>query len=143
LHTYTPTKHVTTERLVCGCSWNTEHPTEILRRFSQSSVALWDSISNYVTTASFHTLSNSFFNNNNTVMHWVVTYKTGFLLDDWIFFAPYTFTHLGTTGNSSGIAILHTVTHTLGFSGFTSRILATDLSQSVTSNHTESFLCTV
>jgi hypothetical protein len=41
---------------------------------------------------------------------------------------------LRTTGNTSTIAILHTlqftVTHVLGFSVFTSRILATDLSQS-------------
>jgi hypothetical protein len=47
------------------------------------------------------------------------------------FNAPSTFTQLGTTGNKySSIDILHTlqftVTHTLGFSAFTSRILATD-----------------
>jgi hypothetical protein len=40
------------------------------------------------------------------------------------------FTELGTTGNYSAIIILHilnfAVTHTLGFSVFTSRILATD-----------------
>jgi hypothetical protein len=62
-----------------------------------------------------------------------VTYKTGFVLDDF-FIAPYTFTQLETTGNYRAIAILHTfqftVTHALGFSVFTSRILATDLSQS-------------
>jgi hypothetical protein len=50
------------------------------------------------------------------------------------FIAPYIFAQLGTTGNYSAIAILHTlqftVTHALGFSVFTSRILATDLSQS-------------
>jgi hypothetical protein len=43
------------------------------------------------------------------------------------------FTQLGTTGNYRAIAILHalqfTVTHTLGFSVFTSRILTTDLQQ--------------
>jgi hypothetical protein len=43
------------------------------------------------------------------------------------------YTQLGTTGNYSSIADLHTlqftVTHALGFSVFTSRILATDLSQ--------------
>jgi hypothetical protein len=47
------------------------------------------------------------------------------------FIAPYTFTQFGTTGNYSAIAILHTfqltVTHALGLSVFTSRILATDL----------------
>jgi hypothetical protein len=50
------------------------------------------------------------------------------------FIAPYTFTTLGTKSNYSAIAIQHTlqfiVTHALGFSVFTSRILATDLSQS-------------
>jgi hypothetical protein len=48
------------------------------------------------------------------------------------FIAPYTFTQLGTTGNYSSIANLHTfqltLAHALGFSGLTSRILATDLS---------------
>jgi hypothetical protein len=58
------------------------------------------------------------------------------LVLDWMigFIAPYTFTQLGTTGNYSAIALLHpsefTVSHTLGFSVFTSHILATDLSQS-------------
>jgi hypothetical protein len=56
------------------------------------------------------------------------------------FIALYTFTQLGTTGNNSGITDLHTlqftVTQALGFSVFTSRILTTDLSQSVTSNYT-------
>jgi hypothetical protein len=52
---------------------------------------------------------------------------------DWMFgfIALSTFTQLGTTGNYSAIAILHTfqftVAHTLGFSVFTRRILATDL----------------
>jgi hypothetical protein len=54
---------------------------------------------------------------------------------DWIFgfITPYTFTQFGTTGNYSAIANLHalqfTITHALGFSVFSSRILATDLSQ--------------
>jgi hypothetical protein len=46
----------------------------------------------------------------------------------------YTFTQFATTGNYRAIAILQTlqftVTHALGFSAFTSRILATDISQS-------------
>jgi hypothetical protein len=50
------------------------------------------------------------------------------------FIAPYTFAQFGTTGHYSAIAFLHTlqftVAHALGFSAFTSRILATDLSQS-------------
>jgi uncharacterized membrane protein YqaE (UPF0057 family) len=62
-----------------------------------------------------------------------VTYKTGFGLDDCIY-CIFTFTQLGTTGNHSAIAILHTfqftVIHALGLSIFTCRILATDLSQS-------------
>jgi hypothetical protein len=61
-----------------------------------------------------------------------VTYKTDFRLDDWIYW------HLIHSTRSyrkySSIADLHTlqltVTHALGFSVFTSRILATDLSQS-------------
>jgi hypothetical protein len=53
----------------------------------------------------------------------------------WIgFIDTYTFTQFGTTGKYSAIAILQifqlTVAHALGFSVFTSRILATDLSQS-------------
>jgi hypothetical protein len=47
-----------------------------------------------------------------------------------VFFVPYTFTLFGTTGTYNAIAILHTlqftVTHALGFSALTSRILATD-----------------
>jgi hypothetical protein len=61
-----------------------------------------------------------------------VTYKTGFGLEDWIY---WSLTH--TTRNYrqySAIAIPHTsqftVTRALGFSVLTSRILATDLSQS-------------
>jgi hypothetical protein len=45
----------------------------------------------------------------------------------------YTFTQFGTTGNYSAIAILHTFqltfAHALVFFVFTSRILATDLSE--------------
>jgi hypothetical protein len=48
------------------------------------------------------------------------------------FIDTYKFTQFGTTGNYSAIADLHTfqltVAHALGFSGFTSRLLATDLS---------------
>jgi hypothetical protein len=51
-----------------------------------------------------------------------------------IFIEPYTSTQFGTTGNYGTIAILHifqsTVARTLEFSVFTSRVLATDLSQS-------------
>jgi hypothetical protein len=46
-------------------------------------------------------------------------------------FTDTLFTQLGTTGSYSAISNLHTlqftVTHALGFSVFTSRILATDL----------------
>jgi hypothetical protein len=51
---------------------------------------------------------------------------------DWIigFIAPYTFTHFGTTGNTV-LLIFYTysssLAHPLGFSVFTSRILAMDL----------------
>jgi hypothetical protein len=47
------------------------------------------------------------------------------------FIARYTFIQLRTTGSYSAVAVLHTlqfpVTYALGFSIFTSRILATDL----------------
>jgi hypothetical protein len=52
---------------------------------------------------------------------------------DWLigFIAPYTVTQLGTTGNYSAIAGLHTlqfsVIHALGFSVYITHILATDL----------------
>jgi hypothetical protein len=54
---------------------------------------------------------------------------------DWMIgFVDTLYTYLRTTGNYSAIADLHTlqctVTHALGFSLFTSRILTTDLSQS-------------
>jgi hypothetical protein len=61
------------------------------------------------------------------------------------FMTPYTFTPRD-NGQYSAIAILHTsqftLTHTLEFSVFTSRILATDLSQSHCdfTSHMESFL---
>jgi hypothetical protein len=55
------------------------------------------------------------------------TYRQVFFLDWMIGFID---TKPGTTGNYSAITDLHTsqfiVTHTLGFSVFTSRILATD-----------------
>jgi hypothetical protein len=57
-----------------------------------------------------------------------VTYKTGVGLGDRIIGTLHT--QLGTIGNYSAIADLHnlqfTITHALGFSVFTSRILATD-----------------
>jgi hypothetical protein len=68
----------------------------------------------------------------------IILSRVGVTIDgvlDWMvgFIAPYSFTPLGTTGNYSAIADLHTlqftVTHALGFSVFTS-ILATDLYQS-------------
>jgi hypothetical protein len=47
------------------------------------------------------------------------------------FIPPFTFTQFGTTGSYSAVAVLRTlqfaVTHALGFSVITSRILATDL----------------
>jgi hypothetical protein len=62
-----------------------------------------------------------------------VTYKTGSGLDDWIYCTLY----IHTARNDrqySAIPVLHifqfTVAHALGFSVITSRILATDLSQS-------------
>jgi hypothetical protein len=62
----------------------------------------------------------------------LVTYTTGFRLDDCIDCILHTV--LGTTGNYSTMAILHTLlltaTQALQFSAFTSRILTTDLSQS-------------
>jgi hypothetical protein len=59
-----------------------------------------------------------------------VTYKTGF----WIGWLHLIRSQLGTRGNYSAISVLHilqfTVPHALWFSVFTSRLLATDLSQS-------------
>jgi hypothetical protein len=60
-----------------------------------------------------------------------VTSKAGFW--NWMIgvIASLTFTELGTTGNYSAVAALHTLqfnlTYALGFLVFTSRILATDL----------------
>jgi hypothetical protein len=63
-----------------------------------------------------------------------VTYRR--VLDSMIGFNDTLKTPLGTTGNYSAIADLHTsqftVTHTLGFSVFISRILATDFNTAVT-----------
>jgi hypothetical protein len=57
------------------------------------------------------------------------------VLDLMIGFIDSLYTQLGTTGKQRAIAHLHTlhftVTHELGFSAFTSRILATDLSISL------------
>jgi hypothetical protein len=62
-----------------------------------------------------------------------MTYNTCFGLDDWIYF-HLIHSHNRDYGNYSAIAILHTfqftVAHALGISVFTSRVLATDLSQS-------------
>jgi hypothetical protein len=58
----------------------------------------------------------------------------GFLDRMIVYIAPYTFTQFRTTGQDSAIAIVYTsqftVAHALGFSVFTSRILATGSSQS-------------
>jgi hypothetical protein len=63
-----------------------------------------------------------------------VTYKTSFGLDDWIYCTLYNDT-IQDYRQYSAIASLHTlqftVTHVLAFTVFTSRILATDLSQSI------------
>jgi hypothetical protein len=77
------------------------------------------------------------------------TYKMGFGLDDQIYCTLY----IHTTRDYrqySAIAILHTlqfiVAHALGFSVFTSRILATDLSQShrhFNSHMTSCFHCLI
>jgi hypothetical protein len=62
-----------------------------------------------------------------------VTYKTGSGLNDWIYCTLYIHT-VRDYRQHIAIAIVHifqfTVTHALGFSVFTSHILATDLSQS-------------
>jgi hypothetical protein len=59
-----------------------------------------------------------------------VTYKTGFRLDDWIYYTLYIHTTRDCWQHNA-IADLHnlkfTVTHALGFSVFISRIQATDL----------------
>jgi hypothetical protein len=60
-------------------------------------------------------------------------YRRGFGLDDWIYWTLFIHT-VQDYRQYSAIAILHpfqfTVTHALGFSVFTSRILAVDISQS-------------
>jgi hypothetical protein len=70
---------------------------------------------------------------NDIVTCWGVTYKIGFGLDDWIYCTLYIHT-VWDYRQYSAIAILHTfqftITHALGFPVFTSRILATELSQS-------------
>jgi hypothetical protein len=74
-----------------------------------------------------------------------MTYKTGFGLDGWIY---CTLCITRDCRQYSAIADIYTshfaVTHSLGFSLFTSRVLATDLYNSfiVTSNHTWSLLST-
>jgi hypothetical protein len=66
------------------------------------------------------------------VLEVCVTYKTGIGLDDWIYWHLIHTTRI--YRQYSAISDLHTlqftVTHALGSSVFTSRILATDLSQS-------------
>jgi hypothetical protein len=63
------------------------------------------------------------------------SYKMGFGVDDWIYCTLYIHT-VWDYKHYSAIAILHTfkftITHALGFSVFTSRILAMDLSHSLT-----------
>jgi hypothetical protein len=83
------------------------------------------------------------FPHNFILSHVEVTYKTGFGLDNWIYCTLYIHT-VRNYRQYRAIVILHTlqftVTHALGLWVFTSRIQATALSQSVTSNHTWSFL---
>jgi hypothetical protein len=74
-----------------------------------------------------------------------VTYKMGFGFYERIYWSPYIFIQLGTTGNHSATGDFHTlkftVAHALGFSVSTSRILVTDLNTgTITSNHCEVFL---
>jgi hypothetical protein len=64
----------------------------------------------------------------------------------WIGFTDsYTFTQFTTTGNYSTIAILHTfqltAAHAIGFSAFTSCILATDLSRELSLQITMKSFC--
>jgi hypothetical protein len=74
-----------------------------------------------------------------------VTVRRG--LDWMVGFINLLYTQLRTTSNYSVTADLHTlqftVIHTLGFSVFTSRILATDLNTvSLSLQHTRSLICT-
>jgi hypothetical protein len=64
---------------------------------------------------------------------------TGFGLDDWIYCTLYVHTTRDWS-QFSAIAILHTFQFTVAHAAFTSRILATELQQSVTSNHIWSLL---
>jgi hypothetical protein len=61
-----------------------------------------------------------------------VTYKTGFGLYDWIYWhlSHTTWDYRQYSAISDLRTLQFTVTHALGFSAFTSRILATDLQQS-------------
>jgi hypothetical protein len=59
-----------------------------------------------------------------------VTYKKGLGLDDWIYCTLYIHTVWDYRRYSYSIHYQFTAAHALGFSVFTSRILATDLSQS-------------
>jgi hypothetical protein len=66
------------------------------------------------------------------VQSWRITYKTGSELVDWIYYT-YTFTTRDYRQYSAIVdfhTLQFTVTHALGFSVFTGRILATSLYQS-------------
>jgi hypothetical protein len=100
----------------------TEHPTEILRSLSQSSVTLWDSISNCVTTTSFQILSNSYCHASGSLIRWILYWMIGFI-------APHTFRtrdYGQLQRYRCSTHFQYAVPHALGFSVFTSRILATD-----------------
>jgi hypothetical protein len=90
-----------------------------------------------------HKIASSFYDIRfSTVM--CVNYKMSFGLDDWIYCTLYMHT-VRDYRQYSAIADLHnlqfTAAHALGFLVFTSRIQATDLSQSVTLNHKWSLHC--
>jgi hypothetical protein len=79
-----------------------------------------------------------------------VTYKAGFGLDDWIYCTLYI--HNSALQAFTALSLIYTlqftVTHALGFSVFTSRILATNfhtvvIPVSLSLQHTWSLLCTV
>jgi hypothetical protein len=82
---------------------------------------------------SYHPTQFNFHFNTVTCRGFVRDLYDGFCIG-WLDLLRLIHSHTGTTGNYSAIADLHTlqftVPHTLGFSGFISRILATDLSQS-------------
>jgi hypothetical protein len=73
-------------------------------------------------------------NNNNNVTCSCVTYKTGFGLDDWIYCTLHIYTTKDYRQSQRYRYCTHTFqftfTHALRFLAFTSRVLATDLSQS-------------